>query len=77
MDFALPYFVGEISRLEDCGIDTDGLRKSLDGTQAIVHMHNLTIEQFNEVRTKTSITAYTHEQAQEVMKTAEWNNEEI
>lgn len=72
MEMSLPYFVGTVERFAECGITTDEHRKSLDGTKAIVHMHGLTIEQFNEVRTKTSILALTHEQALELMETAEW-----
>ena len=91
-DMALPFFMGTVSDLQGCGIDTEGLRKSLTGEitvtgegedqvvtdthLAIVHMHGLTIEQFNAVRTKTSIDALTHEQAQVLMATAEWSNVE-
>jgi hypothetical protein len=73
LDFLLPFFTGNTDKFAECGIDTTGLRHSLDGTQAIIHMQNLTIEQFNEVRTKTSILALTHEQTQELMASAEWS----
>lgn len=71
----LPFFVGAISSLKNCGIETAPLRKSNDGTLAIVHMHALTIEQFENVRTKTSIEALSYEQAQSLMQTADWSRD--
>lgn len=76
-DMALPFFMGTVEKMEECGIDTNELRKSLDGTKAIIHMSLLTMEQFNEVRTKTSILAMTNEQTQELMRTTEWTSEDV
>jgi len=72
-DMNLPFFMGSCEKLEECNIDTTPLRKSLDGTKAIIHMHLLTIDQFNAMRIKTSIEALTHEQARSLMATAEWS----
>jgi len=77
MDMNLPYFVGNTDRIEDCGVDTTGQRKSLDGTLCIVHMHGITIEQFNAIRTKTSIVAYSQADAIELMNTSEWTEPEV
>ena len=77
MDMNLPYFVGDTDRLGECGVDTTTQRKSLDGSLCIVHMHGLTIEQFNEIRTKTSIVAYSIQDALILMATPEWQVEEV
>ncbi len=71
-DMELPFFVGTVDDFTCCGVDTTNLRKSVDGTQAIIHMHNLTMEQFNEVRFKVDINAVTHEEALTLMGTPEW-----
>lgn len=69
----LPFAVGDITKLQECNIDTTNLRKSLDGTKALVHLQNLTISQFNAFRVKTSIQAMTYEQVEELMATPEWS----
>lgn len=62
-DFDLPFFAGSCEDLTECGIDTEPLRKSQNGERAIIHMHNLSMEQFNSIRVNTDIEALTHEQA--------------
>lgn len=71
-DMSLPWFVGTVEKLQECGIVTDGLRKSIDGLKAIVHLQDLSVEQFAAVRPKTSIDALNYEQAKELMSTEEW-----
>lgn len=71
-DMTLPFFVGTVENFEECGINTLTERKSLDGNKVIVHMHNLTMEQFNVIRTKMNILALTYNQTLELMQTPEW-----
>ena len=73
----LPFLVGDVEKFEECLIDTTYNRKSLDGKITIVHIHGLTIEQFNEVRTKTSLVAHSQESAAELMLTPEWTSEVV
>lgn len=75
MDMTLPYLIGECETLQSCGIDTEGLRKSLDGTKAVAHMQILSIEQFNAIRPILEIGIYSHEEVEKLMKTPEWSEE--
>jgi hypothetical protein len=73
-DMKLPFFIGSIEDFESCGIDTSTLRKSLDNAQVIIHLHNLTIEQFNAIRVKTNVAALSYQQVQDLMQTSEWKS---
>lgn len=64
--------MGETDKLQECGIDTTSLRKSLDGTLCLVHQHGLTKEQFDEIRPKTSIETMTYEEVKALLQTPEW-----
>lgn len=74
-DMNMPFAVGSIDKLQECGIDTTDLRKSIDETMALIHLQNMSIEQFTAFRTKTSILAMTQEQTEELMLTTEWSGE--
>ena len=76
MDMILPYFMGETIKLQECGIDTTSLRKSLDGSLCLVHQHGLTKVQFDEIRPKTSIQTLTYEEVKELLQTVEWKEQE-
>lgn len=60
----LPYFVGSIEKFEAVGINTNDLKKN-EGS-AIIHIENLTIDQFNELRLDVEVFALSHEQAREL-----------
>lgn len=84
-ELSLPYFIGTVTDLQAAGVDAPSLRKSLTGEitvdgetvtdthLAIVHLHSLTIDQFNAIlRMGGAFTAVTHEQAKTLMQTADW-----
>ena len=89
----LPYFVGEVSKLQSYGIDTDGLRKSLTGTVteqeidgeiavsdtrlAIVHQHLLTPEQIRAIRFDPDVKWYFGDEATSLVQGEEWADSEI
>ncbi len=68
----LPFLGGLVTELEASGIQTDTLRKSLDGTQAIIHIQLLSMEQFNAAIKQASVLGYSFAYTEELMQTAEW-----
>lgn len=75
-DMSNIYYVGEIDKLQLCGIDTEPLRKSLDGIKAVVHHDLLSKEQFDALRPKTSILCLTFAEAQALSSDPEWAAQE-
>ena len=66
----LPFVVAKITDIENFGVPTASLRKSVDGTQALVHLDNLNMEQ--GVGLSYLGSGYTQEEVMELMKTSEW-----
>lgn len=87
-DMSLPWVVADVSTLQSYGIDTEGLRKDLVGTvttegeivhdthQAIVHLQNLSVEQFNALRFDASVQILDYAQVQVLTAGIEWSSSE-
>lgn len=66
------FAMGTIQDLQECLIDTEDLRKSIDSSKAIIHVSNMTAEQIELFRTKTSILALSVEETEALMITSDW-----
>ena len=72
----LRFAIGNTNDLSEIGIETDGLRKSVDGTLSIIHIEFLSDEQFEAIRFNPSFTFKSGESMEELMKTPVWNDDE-
>lgn len=83
-DMSLPWVVATVETLQSYGIDTEGLRKDLVGTvttegeitrdthKAIVHLQNLTVEQFNAMRFDVNVEILSYAQVRGLTAGSEW-----
>ena len=88
MSASLWYAIATVDVLNGYGIDTEGLRKSLTGEitteevegevvthdshKALIHMQQLTDEQFMAMRFDTDVQMLSYAATQELLATAEW-----
>ncbi len=72
----LPFVVASVERLQSYGIDTEGLRHSLDGTKAVIHQQLINETTFNALRFDAEVQILYQSSVQELMATPEWGSPE-
>lgn len=72
----LIFIFASVEGFQSVGVDTSGLRKTIDGTKALIHIQYISDEQILSLVKKGDLQSLTHEGALKATHTKEWEGEE-
>jgi len=71
----LVFVMSKVEEMKDVGIDTEGLRKSIDGTKAIIHIEFVKDEQLVLLARKGELKCLKNDELHQALHNKEWEGE--